>query len=222
MAIRSRHCPVQKCSKHELCKHRVYFLIIADATHYFIFHLDVHQGKNKANIGISPTLHMIPTIQKVVNNAIVKSQIANDKDGSRHVCKDNRNAAPRLFSTMLTNCNLRGSRTRKANRVGHDSENLQLSKSSDRGTFIHKVDKRLGMVMSRWKDSKSLQNVSTVMKGGIGKVSRRNGAKTLRVLCPNDIIMFQKHMGGVDRGDQHRVVGAANFKKWHKKAFLGT
>ena len=32
-------------------------------------------------------------------------------------------------------------------------------------------------------------------------------------------------MGGVDRGDQHRVVGAgfanvAHFKKWYKKAFL--
>ena len=33
-------------------------------------------------------------------------------------------------------------------------------------------------------------------------------------------------MGGVDRGDQHRVMGAGfanvvHFKKWYKKAFLG-
>ena len=33
-------------------------------------------------------------------------------------------------------------------------------------------------------------------------------------------------MGGVDCGDQHRVVGAgfanvAHFKKWYKKAFMG-
>ena len=33
-------------------------------------------------------------------------------------------------------------------------------------------------------------------------------------------------MGGVDHGDQHRVIGAglanvAHFKKWFKKAFLG-
>ena len=33
-------------------------------------------------------------------------------------------------------------------------------------------------------------------------------------------------MGGVDRGDQHRIVGAgfsnvAHFKKWYKKAFMG-
>jgi len=36
---------------------------------------------------------------------------------------------------------------------------------------------------------------------------------------------FQYAMGGVDRGDQHRVMGAgfsnvAHFKKWYKKANL--
>ena len=81
---------------------------------------------------------------------------------------DNMCAAPQLFVIMLTNYNLRGSGTCKANRVGHDSENLQLSKSSDRGKFIRKVNKRLGIVTSRWKDSNMLQTVSTVMKGGIG------------------------------------------------------
>ena len=33
-------------------------------------------------------------------------------------------------------------------------------------------------------------------------------------------------MGGVDKGDQHRVMGASfanvsHFKKWYKKAFMG-
>ena len=61
----------------------------------------------------------------------------------------NRHAAPQLFAIMLTGYNLRDSGICKANRVGYDSENLQLSKSSDRGTFISKVDKRIGMVTSR-------------------------------------------------------------------------
>ena len=65
-------------------------------------------------------------------------------------------------------------------------------KISDRGTFIRKIDKRLGMVTSRWKDSKTLQSISTVMKGGIGEVSRRTGAKILTMPCPNEIIMCQK------------------------------
>ena len=122
---------------------------MADATHFFIYHLEVHQGKNKANIYISPTLNRLPTTQKAVDNAIVKSQISNDKDGSRHAFVDNRHVASQLFATMLTNCNFRGSGTCKASQVGCDSEILKLGKSYDRGTFIRKVDKRLGMVMIR-------------------------------------------------------------------------
>ena len=65
------------------------------------------------------------------------------------------------------------------------------------------------------------------MKGGIGEVSRRTGAKMLAVPFPNDITMHQKFMGGVDRRDQHGIVGAgfetiSHFKKWCKKVFLGT
>ena len=48
------------------------------------------------------------------------------------------------------------------------------------------------MVITRWKDSKTLQTVSTVMNGGIGEVSRRTGAKIITVPCPNDIIMYKK------------------------------
>ena len=100
-----------------------------------------------------------------------------------------------------------------------------MDKSCERGTFVRKVGSRLGMVMTRWKDSKILQIISTVMEPGIGEVSRRQGATVHTVKCPNDVILYQKGMGGVDRGDQHRVVGAgfanvAHFKKWYKKAIL--
>ena len=74
------------------------------------------------------------------------------------------------------------------------------------------------MVITRWKDSKILQTISTVMKSGVSEVSRRTGATVIKVQCPNDIILYQQYMDGVDRGDQHRVVGAgfanvAHFKK---------
>ena len=76
--------------------------------------------------------------------------------------------------------------------------------------------------MSKQKDSKTSQTVSTAAKGGIGE-ARWTGANMLIVLCPNDITMCPKSMGGVDRGNQHRVVdvgfaNAAHFKKWHQKA----
>ena len=54
-------------------------------------------------------LHRLPITQKAVANAIVKIQIANDKDGSRHVFMDDRHAAPQLYEIMLSSYNLRGS-----------------------------------------------------------------------------------------------------------------
>ena len=139
---------------------------------------------------------------------------------------DNRYAAPQLFALMLTNYNIRAVGTCKANRTGFDSERLHLEKDASRGTYSRLHDNRLGMIITRWKDSKTLQTVSTVMKSGSQKVQRRNGSNIIEVDCPNDIVLYQQNMGGVDCGDQHRIVGAwfsnvAHFKKWYKKAFFG-
>ena len=226
VAMRSRYCPVRQYNKDKPDKYRVDFFILADAKHYFIYHLDVYQGKNKANIDIHPSVRNLPTTQKAVANAIIKSGISNDSDGSRHIFMDNRYAAPQLLALMMTNYNVRAVGTCKANRIGFDSDKIVIDDKADRGTYRRLVDKRLGMVITRWKDSKILQTVSTVMIKGCQTIQRRNGAKILDVVCPNDIVMYQKHMGGVDRGDQHRLTGAgfanvAHFKKWYKKAFLG-
>ena len=224
--MRSRFCPIRQYNKDKPAKYRVDFFILADATHYFIYHLDVYQGKNLANIDIDPLIRHLPTTQKAVANAILKSQINNDKDGCRYIMMDNRYAAPQLLAIMLSNYNIRGVGTCKASRTGYDSERLQLPKNAERGTFKRLIDPRLGMIITRWRDSKTLQTVSTVMKHGKSIIQRRVGSKIIDVVCPNDIILYQQGMGGVDRGDQHRVVGAgfanvAHFKKWYKKAFFG-
>ena len=224
--MRSRFCPVRQYNKDKPAKYRVDFFILADSRDYFIYHLDVYQGKNKANIDIHPSVRHLPTTQKAVANAILKSQIANDLDGCRYLFMDNRYAAPQLLALMLTNYNIRAVGTCKANHKGFESEALQLPKDAARGDFKRLHDKRLGMVITRWKDSKKLQTVSTVMKHGTQVIQRRNGANIIDVTCPNDIVLYQQNMGGVDRGDQHRMIGAgfsnvAHFKKWYKKAFLG-
>ena len=210
-AMRSRYCPVRMYNKDKPDKFRVDFFIIADSDYYFIYHLDVYQGKNKANIDIDNTLVDLPTTQKAVANAIVKSGIANSIDGCRYIFMDNRYACPQLLALMNTSYNIRGVGTCKANRKGFDSDGLKVPNNSQRGTYVRKVDDRLGMVITRWKDSRVLQIVSTIMKKGIGTVQRRVGKDKIDVRCPNDIIEYQKHMGGVDRGDQHRVVGANQF-----------
>ena len=36
----------------------------------------------------------------------------------------------------------------------------------------------------------------------------RNGSTIIDVTCLNDIVTYQNNMGGVNHGDQHRVIGA--------------
>ena len=79
---------------------------MADAKYYFIYHLDlVYQGKNRNNIDVHDDAKTLPTTQKAVANAILKSEIANDPYGSRHLFMDNRYSAPQLLALMLTNWN---------------------------------------------------------------------------------------------------------------------
>jgi len=171
IAIRSRYCPVRQYNKDKPNKYRVDFFILADASFYFIYHLDVYQGKNINNIDVHEQAAKLPTRQKAVANATLKSEINNDPNGSRHICMDNRYTAPQLLVLMLTNWNRRGVGTCRANRKGFASKDLELDKSSTRGSFERKVDKRLGMVITRWKDSKILQTVSTVMIKGLTSIT---------------------------------------------------
>ena len=80
----SRYCPVRQYNKDKPDKYRVDFFILADTEHYFVYHLDIYQGKNKANIDIHPSVRNLPTTQKAVSNAIIKIGISNDVDSSRH------------------------------------------------------------------------------------------------------------------------------------------
>ena len=172
VAMRSRYCPVRQYNKDKPAKYRVEFFLLADTDYYNVFHLDVYQGSNKANIDIHPTLHKLPTTKKVVANAILKNRIDNDPNGSRRLYMDNRYASPQVFALMLSSYNLRAVGTCRANRIGFDIDQLPLDRLSARGTFVRKVDPRLGMIMTRWKDSKILQIISTVMTLGIEEVNR--------------------------------------------------
>ena len=127
--------------------------------------------------------------------------------GCRYLFMDNRYAAPQLLALMLTNYNIRAVGTCEASRKGFDSDALQLPKDEVRGDFKCLHDKRLGIVITRWKDSKKLQTGITVMKYGTQVVQRRNGANIIDTACSNNIVLYQQNMGGVDRGDHHRMIG---------------
>eukprot|EP00957_Ditylum_brightwellii_P059625 4526472-Ditylum_brightwellii.AAC.1 len=114
--MQSRFCPVRQYNKDKCDKFRVNFFILADAYHYFIHHLVCYQGKNKANIDIDPSIRRLPTMQKAVANAILKSNIANDPNGCKFLYMDNHYAAPQLFAIMATNWNSCAVVTCKVNR----------------------------------------------------------------------------------------------------------
>ena len=59
--------------------------------------------KNRNNIDVHDDAKKLPTTQKAVANAIIKSNIANGPHGSRHLFMDNRYCAPQLLALMLTN-----------------------------------------------------------------------------------------------------------------------
>ena len=78
------------------------------------------------------------------------------------------------------------------------------------------------MVITIWKESKTLQVVSTTMTNGVGQIDSRNGRDSISVKPPKDIITYQKHMGVVYCGDQYMLIGAgsvniSHFKKYYKK-----
>ena len=99
----------------------MYFFILADAKYYLIHHIDVYQGNNTENIDIHPSLRNLPTTQKSIANAIIKSVIANYPHGYRHIFLDNRYSAPQLFTLVERNYNLRAVETCRANRKVFDS-----------------------------------------------------------------------------------------------------
>jgi hypothetical protein len=99
IACRSRYCPVRQYNKDKPDKFRVDFFILAGSKTYLIYHIDVYQGKNSANIGIYPPAANLPTTMKAVVNAIVKSDLkngSNDVNGYRVVSLDNRYQCPQL------------------------------------------------------------------------------------------------------------------------------
>eukprot|EP00957_Ditylum_brightwellii_P022173 1673184-Ditylum_brightwellii.AAC.1 len=69
----------------------------------------------------------------------------------------------------------------------------------------------LGMVVTRWKDSRVLQPISTMLVKGTTTVQQQTGWGVQSVKCPNGTHSYQDSIGNVDKGDQHRALLGATF-----------
>ena len=192
---------------------------------YFIMHLDVYQGKNTANIGIPEQLHNMPTTQKAVVNAIVCSNLDMDPNGKHRLFMDNRYSSAALFVLLREQCKIVCSGTTRKNRIGWPKEEMDLTKTMERGRSKVLYDHVNKVMVTQWVDNKVVSCTSTLEVSGTVPVTRRYGADVLDLTVEKCLSLYQQGMGGVDRGDQYRELGAgfttkAHFKKWYKKAFF--
>lgn len=74
-------------------------------------------------------------------------------DGSKDIFMDNRYTCPELLVLMISKYDMHGVGIYKANRKGFASNKLPMDKQADRCTFTILVDKRLGMMTTRWENS---------------------------------------------------------------------
>ena len=229
IACRSRFCPVRQYNKDKPQKFRVDMFIMADASSYHIYNVDVYQGKNASNIDIHPSIETLPTTQKAVLNAVISMGLAEKcTDGARHVTMDNRYQCPELAFTLRQKFRVYSTGTCRVNRKGWDKSFFDLTKKNDdRGTYKRAYDKRNMLQCVQWVDSKSVQFVSSLTNNwSVGTVRRQVGSTSKVIPCPSVVKHYQETMFGVDKGDQFRARGGgfankAHFKKWYKKIFLG-
>ena len=96
----------------------------------------MYQGKSAGNIDIHKDARNLPTTQKAVANAILKSKIDNDTDGVCYIFMDNQYGAPQLFAMMTTEWNICAVGTCTAKRKGFPSDKLKLPQNVERGSFV--------------------------------------------------------------------------------------
>ena len=249
---RSRFCPVRMYNKDKPDKFRVDFFILAGSESYIIHHLDVYQGKNASNVSVHESCWNLPTTMKAVVNAVIQASLSkgsNDVNGYRCISLDNRYQCPQLAFLLWTryvtthtfgiafqlcpylvsatsnSFRILTTGTCRTNRKGWPKDIMTLLKTAGRGTYKIAICRHYNLMAVQWCDSRVVNNVSSYMNFDVGQVRRRVGRIRQVVECPQVLIHYQSHMGGVDRGDQKRghfgaFASYAHFKKWYKKTIM--
>lgn len=138
---------------------------------------------------------------------------------------DNRYTAAPLLVLLREKHGIVGSGTTRANRIGWPKDQMNLSKSDERGTSKVLYDKRNKVLVTQWVDNKVVSCTSTLLVSGKVGVTRRSGAHILHLQVEKALKAYQEGMDAVDRDNQYRESGGgfastAHYKKWYKKAFL--
>jgi len=221
---RHRHNPIRLFNGSKPVKFRIEYFILSCSKIYFIHHSDVYQGKNAADVHVHKDLIGVPTTQKVVLNSTLHTKMDKCVHGACHIYMDNWCQCPQLAAVLLKRYSICCTGTCQNGRKGWNKHLFNLKKSQDKGTRLLAVDRINGLFCAQWVDSKVVNCVSLLINTTIEAVKRQNGSEKDTTPCPAPIVDYQKHMFGVDKGDQMRSNGGfalkAHFKKWYKRGFF--
>jgi len=189
-------------------------------------HLDVYQGKNKANIGIPKEICHLPTTQKALVNLVLQSKLHNEPNGYRVIFSDNRYTCAEVAVMLRDKYKILLCGTTRTNRKGWNSKAMHMPKSAERGAIIRKYDPNNKILFITWKDSKVVHLLSTLNISGMTVVKQRVGPKVIKVPCDINAKYYVEGMGAVDRLDQrNKVAGGfarrSHYHKWYKQVHLG-
>ena len=111
-------------------------------------------------------------------------------------------ASLQLFSILLER-NVYACGTMIATRK-HFPEELKVASGLEHGEFVFR--QKGSIVTTAWKDKKVVYAVSNICDPDISQpVTRKQKDGSVKLVdCPSTIVAYNKHMGGVDRGDQLR------------------
>ena len=179
--------------------------VCCDARTGYIYSFDVYTGAD-------------PSIPKSSNGQAydVVMNLLSSLFGKGHILyTDNLHSSPQLFYDLLQKLVLASGTVRK-NRKKFP-KNLDIASKLSRGEskfifFEH-------LTVCRWFDNKDVFCISTVLSDTITTIKRRVEKQLKDVICPDIIVDYNQHMGGVDLADQamcYYSVGRKSLKWWRR------
>ena len=155
-------------------KYRVDFFVLADASTYAILHLDVYQGKHTTDLFMHEKAKGLPITQAAVVNAVCTTLLnVPSNHGFRYISLDNRYGCPQLAVFLRDICSMYSTGTVRTNRIGWDTEIMNLSKKKGRGDHLFGYDKVNRVLFGKWNDSKVVNFVSSYIDTSITSVKRQ-------------------------------------------------
>ena len=108
-----------------------------------------------------------------------------------------------LFNTLLSH-QIYAVGTGRPNRKEFPSDLLQGASTLTRGEFVFRQSGNL--VVTAWKDKKTVTMAATMCDPSATTMVKRRqkDGSAVMVPCPESVVTYNQHMGGVDRADQLR------------------